>query len=342
LNPYQKLALAISSLVVIVIIGTVGFCIIEGYSFLDSFAVTIALLTTTSVGYGSMIPLSIPGKIFTLVLIIVGVSMVAYAFGTIISLVLEGQIKNLMGRSKMHKKIAGLKDHVILCGAGRVGYHVISRLVMEKVPFVVIDKNEETTKKLMEEGVLFINNDATKDEVLVEAGIRRAKGLITALAGDADNVFVTLTAKELNHDIRIIARGDLAESKPKLIRAGADKVISPSVIGGRRMAISILKPVSVDFVETLIHKKDFEFEIEEIITSGSSPLIGKSLQESQVKQQTGAMIVAIKRKEDIISNPGAAEVIVTGDLLIAIGTRTQLAKLEQLASTRNGKVYGSY
>ncbi len=342
MNPYQKLIMAILSVLAIIIIGTIGFYIMEGYSPLDSFAVTISLLTTTSIGYGNRIPLSLPGKVFTLLLIIVGVSMVAYAFGTIISFLLEGQIKNLMGRSKMQKKIADLKDHVILCGAGRVGYHVISRLVTEKVPFVVVDRNEEVIKKLTEENVLVINNDATKDEVLLEAGIKRAKGLIAALPADADNVFVTLTGRELNPGIRVVARADIAESKTKLLRAGADKVISPSVIGGRRMAISILKPVSVDFVETLIHKKDMEFEIEEIVTAGGSLLTGKSLQESRIKQQTGAMIVAIKRKEDIITNPEADEKILAGDLLIAIGTRPQLARLEQLASVSEGSPDAGY
>jgi voltage-gated potassium channel len=324
------------SLIIVLFIGTTGFCLIEGYSPLDSLAVTIGLLTTTSVGYGSHIPQSYAGKIFTLVLMVTGVSMVAYAFGTIVSLILEGHLTNLMGRSKMEKKIAGLKNHYILCGAGRVGIHVISRLVIEKVPFVIVDRNEEICKKFIGEGLLVIINDATKDEALIEAGIHRAKGLITCLPADAENVFVTLTGKELNPNIRIVARGDIEESKPKLIRAGADKVISPSVIGGRRMAISILKPVSVEFVETLIHKNDFEFEIEEIHASDSSPLINKSLLEGQVKQLTGAMIVAIKRNEEIITNPGAADSIKSGDLLIAIGTRMQLAKLEQLASSRNG------
>jgi voltage-gated potassium channel len=280
------------------VLGTTGFWFLEGYSLLDAFSVTIGLLTTTSIGYGSVIPLTISGKVFSLILIFIGVSTVAYAFSTIMGLVLDGHLKNMMGRSKMEKKISLLKDHVILCGAGRVGQHVINRLMTEKVPFVVIDRNEEICKRLVEEHVLVINDDATMDEVLLQGGIKKATGLIAALPADADNVFVTLTGKELNPGIRVVARADIAESKPKLLRAGADKVISPSVIGGRRMAISILKPVSVDFVETLIHKNDLEFELEEIITSESSTLAGKSLIESKIKQQTGAMIVAIKRNDE--------------------------------------------
>ena len=339
MNPYKKLLLAVASLIFILLAGTVGLALIEGYSTLDAFAVTIGLLTTTSVGYGTLIPLSPSGKIFTLLLIVFGVSLVAYAFGTIVGLVLEGHLKNLMGRSKMQKKIANLNNHYILCGAGRVGHQVIGRLKTEQVPFVVIDRDEDITTHLTSEGFLVINDDATKDEVMHQAGISRAKGLIASLPGDADNVFVTLTAKELNPNIVIVARAEVAESKSKLLRAGADKVISPSVIGGRRMAISILKPVSVDFVETLIHKQDVEFEIEEIVCSADSPLVFKSLLESEIKKETGSMIVAIKRNEDIITNPGADSVIEAGDLLIAIGTRPQLAKLEKLASTGVG-AYG--
>ncbi|WP_418789998.1 potassium channel family protein [Phosphitispora sp. TUW77] len=335
-NQSKKLLIAIFSLLIVIIIGTIGFQFIEGYSPLDSFAVTISLITTTAIGYSGA-PDSMAGKIFTMFLIIVGVSLVAYAFGTIVGFILEGHIKNIMGRSKMQNKINKLKDHIILCGAGRVGRHVILRLMTEKVPFVVIDKDEEVIKNLMEDGVLVINDDAAKDEVLLEAGINNAKGLITALPGDAENVFVTLTAKELNPNIMIVARGDISESKSKLIRAGADKVISPSVIGGRRMAISILKPVSVDFVETLIHKQELEFEIEELETSENSVLIGQTLENSRLKQLTGTMIVAIKRNEEIITNPGAQEAIQDGDLLIAIGTRSQLAELEKLASAKEFK-----
>lgn len=332
MHQYKKLIIACSSLIAILVIGTTGFYLIEGYSFLDAFSVTVGLLTTTSIGYGKYVPVSVYGKIFSLLLIIFGVSLVAYAFGNVVSLVLDGHLSNLMGRSKMNKKIANLQDHIILCGAGRVGQHVISRLVKEGEPFLVIDRNEEITKRLIDEGILTMVNDATKDEVLLTAGIKKARGLIAALPSDADNVFVTLTAKELNPNIRIVARGEIAESKPKLLRAGADKIVSPSVIGGRRMAISILKPVSVDFVETLIHKEDVEFELEEIITSGTSVLVGKALKDSMIKQSTGTMIVAIKRNDEIISNPSAEEVILDGDLLIAIGTRPQLAQLEQIAS----------
>lgn len=332
MGPIKKLLIATLSVLFVAIIGIVGFMYIEGYSLLDAISVTIAIITTTNTGFGDISPHTISGRIFTIIMVVIGVSMVAYAFGTIMGLVLEGHLKSFMGRAKMLKKIAALKDHIIICGAGRVGHQVISRLQKEKVSFVIIDRDEERSLKFLNEGLLVINDDATKDDVLRQAGIAHARGLISALPGDAENVFVTLTAKELNPRLVVVARSDLEESKTKLARAGADKVVSPSVMGGRRMAISILKPVSVDFVETLIHRPDMEIEIEEITVNPKSLLAGKEIKESQIKQKTGTMVVAIKRGDNIISNPSAEDIIIGADLLIVLGTREQLASLEALAS----------
>ncbi len=331
MNPVIKIAIALTSLVLLVAVGTFGFIYLEGYQLLDAISVTVATLTTCTVGFGNIVPHTAYGKVFSIFIIIVGVSFVAYTFSSIISLVLEGQLKNIMGRSKMMKQITSLNNHIIICGVGRVGQHVITRLLKENVPFVAIDRNHESIEKLISEGVLAIEADATLDETLEQAGIKRARGLISALPGDAENVFVTLTSKELNPHIKVVARSDHSDSQNKLIRAGADKVISPSVIGGRRMAISMLKPVSVDFVETLIHQ-GFEIEIEEIVLEKKSVLAGKCLKESGIKQKTGAMVVAIKRGENIINNPSADDVMHEDDLLIVLGTRTQLAALEVLAS----------
>ncbi|GAB4263428.1 potassium channel family protein [Thermincola ferriacetica] len=333
MNPIKKIVFALSTVLLIIITGTIGFMYLEGYNILDAIAVTIATLTTSTVGFGNLVPHTVSGKILTLMIITLGVSLVAYVFGSVVGIILEGQLKNIMGRTKMLKKISSLENHIIVCGAGRVGQHVVSRLVKEDVPFVVIDKNPEIIAKLTAEGILAIEGDAAEDEVLEKVGIKKARGLITALPGDADNVFVALTSKELNPHIKVVARANHVESQNKLIRAGADKVISPSVIGGRRMAISMLKPVSVDFVETLIHQ-GFEIEIEEIVLGNNSPLAGKCLKESGIKQKTGAMVVAIKRGEDIINNPSADDVIMGGDLLIVLGTRSQLAELEAMASPR--------
>lgn len=328
--PVKKLLIAVIILLVVIIFGISGFIYFEKFSFFDALWTTITTLTT--VGYMLKYPVTLSGKIHALLLMVIGVTAAAYAFGTILGIVVEGQLSNVMGRNKMRKQLEALHDHIIICGAGRVGRHVVNRLIRESVPFVVIDRNEKTVNDLLKQNIIALIGDATKDEFLINAQIDKAKGLVSALPTDAENVFVTLTCKGINPKIKVVARSDSFETEDKLLRAGADKVISPSVIGGRRMAISILKPFSVEFVETLIHNQNFEIEIEEITVSFNSELINKNLRDSQIKQKTGAMVVAIKRGHDFISNPSAETVINVSDLLIVLGTREQLDRLEILAT----------
>lgn len=328
----KKLMGAILFVLLIIAFGTAGFMIIERYPFMEALWVTV--ITVTTVGYGLPRPLSVSGQLFDLLLIITGAGTVAYAFGTIMGVVMEGHLKNLVGRRAMEKKINRLNQHIIVCGAGRVGSQVIQRLDKEKVPFVAIDSDEELINDLLERGFLAIHGDATADAVLLQAGICRASGLVSALSGDAENVYVTLTSKGLNPGITVVARAERFETEEKLRRAGADKVIAPSVIGGRRMAISILKPVSVDFVETVVYTKGMEIELEEIRVQPECSLADVQLRESNIKQSTGAMVVAIQRGEKLISNPDAGELILAFDLLISLGTREQLAALEKLAQGR--------
>ncbi|HEX3030799.1 MAG TPA: NAD-binding protein, partial [Bacillota bacterium] len=228
-----------------------------------------------------------------------------------------------------------LNNHVIICGAGRVGSEVVQRLSEEKVPFVVIDQHQEAIEELCEKGFLCIHGDATEDEVLIEAGIHRARGIISALSGDANNVFVTLTSKGLNPSINVVARAERIESEDKLLRAGASKVIAPSVIGGRQMASSILRPVSVDFIETVIYAKGLEMEFEEILVQKSCSLCNTTMQDSQIKQKSGAMIVAIQRADKFIVNPDITESILPEDLLLVLGTRAQLVLLEEMTGGKN-------
>lgn len=329
----KKFIWATFFLLLVILAGTTGYMLIEDYPFLQALWFTI--ITVTTVGYGVPEQLSVAGQIFTLVLIVVGAALVAYAFGTIVGVVMEGHLKNVVGRRAMEKRIVLLHDHIIVCGAGRVGSQVIQRLEKEKVPFVVIDSSEELIEELQGKGVLALHGDATEDELLIKAGIHRAKGLVSALAGDANNVFVTLTSKGLNPGITVVARAERYESEEKLLRAGADKVIAPSVIGGRRMAISILKPVSVDFVETVIYSKGMEIEIEEVPVMPACPLANVCLRDSKIKQSTGAMVVAIQRGDKFVSNPDAGEMILPNDLLIVLGTRQQLAELEKMASCKD-------
>lgn len=319
-------------LFIVIVFGTFGLNYWEGFSFQKSLWVVIQTITT--VGFGDSIPLTHGGRVFTMLLMLLGVGIGLYSVGVIVSGTVEGHLINLMGRKKMEKRISQLNNHIIVCGAGRVGQHVIHRLQKEKASFIVVDKDEEKLAEMTNENILVVVGDATMDEVLIKAGIQKAWGLVTALPIDPDNVYVTLTAKGLNPDLQVVARADRLESEHKLKRAGADKVISPSVISGRRMAISILKPTSVDYVETLMHNQDLEIEIEEVTISDKSELIGKQLKNSNIREKTGVMVIAIKRQNEIISNPSSREEIHLHDLLIVLGTREQLKVLERLATGR--------
>lgn len=261
-----------------------------------------------------------------------GVGVMLYFAGLMMAFIIEGQLAGAYGRKKMKKKIERLEDHIIVCGAGRVGRQVLYRLRKEGADCVVIEQQEDLVNELIEEGFLVIQSDATQDEALKSASIVRAKGLITALPEDSLNVFVTLTAKGLNPAIHVVARMDKLESENKLLRAGADKVISPAILGGWRMAMSILKPISVEYIETVIHDHSIEMEMEELRVESGSCLVGKTLSTSGIKQQTGAMILAILRNKQVISNPGAMEEILQGDLLIVFGLREQLHRLEEVAA----------
>ncbi|GAW91577.1 TrkA-N domain-containing protein [Calderihabitans maritimus] len=317
-------------LLLIIATGVLGYLWLEDMSFLDTLWLTITGVTT--VGYGDIVPVTPGGRVFTLFLNIAGVGLFLYAVSNVTAFLIEGHLKNELGRRKTMRAIEKLSNHIIVCGAGRVGNEIIFRLRKEKVPFVVVESDPQKVAELSAEGVLCVEGDATSDAVLEQAGIHRAVGLVTSLPDDAANVFVTLTSKGLNPRIKVVARSNRPETEEKLLRAGADKVVSPSAIGGRRMAISILKPASVDFIETLMHDQDLEFELEEVTVSSKSSLVGKELRHSGIKQEASAMVVAIKRGEKIINNPPAHEKIQAGDLLIVIGTRSQMEKLERMVS----------
>lgn len=232
----------------------------------------------------------------------------------------------------MHRRIEGLKNHIIVCGAGKVGSNVIARMLHEPQQFVVIEKDTLLYERLCEQKVLVINGDATLDEVLLEAGVKRASGIITALSHDADNVYVTLTGKSLNPKITIIARAERPEAEEKLRRAGADRVIFPSVMGGRQMVSAITRPVIMDFVENVFYNKELHMDIAEITVSPQSPLVGKSMMESDIKNRYDSIVVAIKRSDELITNPKATEVICAEDIMVVLGQRNTLNKLNEIAA----------
>lgn len=236
----------------------------------------------------------------------------------------------------MVRRIASLGDHIIVCGAGKVGSNVVASLQNEQEAFVVVEKDEAVYQQLLEDKVLAIYGDATLDEVLLSAGLDRAKGIITALSHDADNVYVTLTAKSLNPSIKIVARADRPEAEEKLRRAGADTVIFPSVMGGRQLVSAMVRPVIMDFVENLFYNQELHMDIAEITISPFSVLVGKTIVASMIKEKFDSIVIAIKRGDLLITNPSAEECILAGDVMIALGQRNHLSELHKVAAERMG------
>ena len=314
----SKLKITLVVLFIIFIIGTFGFHIIEGWSFVDSFYTTIITLTT--VGYGDFTPRTAEGKIFAVFIIIFGVGMMFYSLVLMAETFIEARLRNLLGRGKLEKTIEKMNNHYIICGGGRIGFLICRELMAGKMPCVVIDSNPEVIQKAQDEGFLCFKGDATQDKVLIEAGIKRAKGVVCVLPSDAENLYVILTAKELNQQVYIISRSEEEESEHRLLRAGADRVMSPYTLGGVRMAMAILRPAMLDFIEITTRQQSLELRMEEISICKGSPFITQSLEDSGIRKRYGLIIVAVKKDSGkMIFNPMANYIIAEGDRLIAMG-----------------------
>jgi len=327
MDSLRRLVWSIGALMAIVVIGTIGYEVIEGWGFLDSIYMTITTITT--VGFREVHPLSDAGRIFSIFIIIGGVGGALYVLTTVMGYILEGQFGITVGRRRMKNKIARLKEHFILCGYGRVGEEIAQAFSEEGVPFVIIANNEEHIAKAEKEGYLCILGDATSDEVLKEAGIERAHGLVSAVGSDTDNTFITLSAREMHPDLFIEARSSSPESEGKLRRAGADRVISPHAIGGRRMAMLALRPAVVDFIDTVTYGRGRQLELENVDVAGGSSLVGRTME--QARSKDGITVLAMRKKSGkLMANPPGDEIIEDGDRLIVIGTKGRLAALESL------------
>ena len=325
----KKVVLMAALIVLIISFGTFGYMLIERWNFLDSFYMTIITLTT--VGYGEVHPLSVKGRLFTIVLIIGGVGTVFYALSTGAKITLEGELQEIFGRQRLEKKIKGLKDHYIVSGYGRMGRIICRELKEHSLPFAVIEKNPDNLKP--DEEILVIEGDATKDEVLKKMGIERAKGLISVLPTDAENLYAVLSARVLNPNLLIVARAGEEGSEQKLLRAGADRVVSPYHIGGIRIAHTVLKPAVVDFIEFATKSGNIDLQMEEITIRGGSELVGLTLDECGFGRELGVIIVAIKQPSgEMKFNPTFRSTVADGDTLIAIGEIHRLKQLEDMAA----------
>ena len=329
MEDYKKKLIQVFALVFFVVsFGTLGYVVIEGWDFLDSIYMTVTTLTT--VGFREIRDLSDEGRVFTICLIIGGVGTVLYCLSTGARVILEGELKQAFRRKKLEKKIAGLNNHYIICGYGRMGKIIAKEFEEEKVPCVVIEKTAGVAEE--NEYILVLTGDATRDSSLKEAGIDKARGLISVLPSDAENLFVVLSARGLNPNLLIVARAVEEDSEQKLLRAGASKVVSPYHIGGLRMAHTILKPTVVDFIEFATKSGNIELQMQEILIQEKSPLIGLTLEASGMGRELGVIVVAIKQSTgDTRFNPSYHTTLKAGDTLIALGETSKLRAVEKMA-----------
>jgi voltage-gated potassium channel len=326
----RNLIFATIMLTLIVSMGTAGYMILEKWNFLDSLYMTVITLTT--VGFGEVHPVNDQGRILTMTILVSGLGVVGYLIGTLTQIVVEGQLLRIMGRKKLERKIEKLKDHIIICGYGRVGRIICEEIYRSKpTALVVIDTDSTVTAKIEEDGHLYLLGDATEERFLLRAGIRRAKGLATALDSEADNVYITLTAKGLNPNLYIIARAGRVGSEKKLFQAGANHVVSPHQIGGYRMAQALLRPSVTEFIDFATHDPNTGMGMEEIPVRPNSKLSDVALVDSGIRKNLDLIIVAIKKADGkMLFNPASHTTIQIGDTLIALGQRSSLIKLEQL------------
>jgi voltage-gated potassium channel len=310
-------------------LGTVVFHVLEGWSILDSLYVTAQ--TVTTVGFGDLTPRTLSGRIFATVFMMVGVGIVLYALTTIVQSIVHSELFSAYGRSR---KMSKLQDHFIICGAGRVGSHLIRNLGRTNDTFIVIESDPRKVDELVDLGVAVLVRDATLEESLREAGVEHARGLASCLPDDADNVYVVLTARDLNPSLHIVARAAEEQAETKLIRAGANRVVAPTLIGGHRMAMALTKPVVGDFLDS-VTANELELGFEQLKVEQVSPLVSRKLSETVIRSELNIVVVSIRRSNgEEIFNPSGETRIEGGDMLIAIGNAESLTKLGALARGR--------
>ena len=316
----------------IILMGGIGYWLIEGWSVLDSLYMSV--ITVTTVGFGEIYPLSPVGRIFTAVLIVLGVAGITFTFSALTNYVIAGELGGILEKRRMARRVSAMQRHYIVCGFGRVGHQVCVELKREKQQLVVVDNDSPSLERATLQGYPVVVGDAGNDQVLQEAGIERAHGLVAAVDSDAANLLVVLSARALNPDLYIVARANLEDTESKLLRAGADRVISPYSLGGRRIAQMLIRPDVVDFLDVVMHDESLELLLEDLTVGQGCKLDQCSIGDARIRMVTGANVLGLKRHEGgIILSPEASTVLYPGDVLIALGTRRQLEALAELVDT---------
>ncbi len=329
----RNLGVIVSALVLVCVLGTIGFHFIEGWPWFDSFY--MVLITITTIGYTEVHALTHLGRVFNVFVIVAGVGLVFLAIGSLASALVEFELRTFFGRRRMEREIGRLSGHYIICGAGRVGRSVARELQRKPAPFVVIENDSAKLERVAATTWLTLVGDATKEDTLRLARIQQARGLVAAATTDAINLYIVLTARGLNPKLKIIARASEEDAEKHLRVAGADSVISPYTFAGHRIAQSFLRPNVIDFLDIATAREDhIGLEIEEIYIDGNSPFAGTTIESSKLRQQHGVIVLAIKGQTRTRFNPEPDDRIEAGDYLICMGEPVGLRRLEETAITR--------
>ncbi len=333
----NQIAFVAILLISLILTGVIGYKILLDLSVLDALYMTV--ITISIVGYAEVGVMDTEAKLFSIMLIFVSIGTVGYLFSTIMSYFLEGDLKTAWRRRKMESNITELKDHYIICGAGETGQNAIKQFKSSNVDFIVIDKDESKIHDLIEDNIYAVHVDATQDFVLDKARIKNAKGLITSLSTDAQNVYTVLTARQMNKDLYIVSRAIDKGAAGKLKKAGANNTISPNEIGGTRMASLMLRPNVISFLDIITRAGDVVLDLEEVVIYQNSSLINKQLKEAKIPQQTGLIVLAIKKEnvEKLFLNPSSSEILAEGDTMIVLGREEQVNQLKEIAKDTGEK-----
>lgn len=325
MSPVRRVRMALTAYLLVLLIGVFGYQVLQNVSFLDALYMTI--ITVTTVGFREVVEPDGIGKVFTILLIVGGVASATYAAFSLGEFVVEGHFRRIIERRRMERKIADLDQHVIVCGFGRVGRHLAAELLREGVPFVVVDDNDEKIEEVESLDYLFVNGDATEEHVLEEAGLDAASAVVACVNTDADNVLITLTAKGMRPPLTVVARVKADENEAKLLRAGADRVIAPSTIGGKRIAQLLTRPVVADFLELVGAAGGLEYSFEEVPVKEGSELDGSTLREAAIRERFGCTVLGIRHtdQEKVDTHPSAETELQAGDVLIVIGSEEDVA-----------------
>lgn len=321
--------LAVMAVVGMIAVGTLGYIVIEGWPAFDAFYMTVT--TVATVGFQEIHPLSTAGRAFTVVLIISGVGTLFYLLGNLARLLLEGELRAILGRYRTEGKMKTVTNHYIVCGYGRMGKRICKEFRAKPLPFVVIDKNPDVIASLQREGLMAVEGDATQDDVLIRAGIERAKGVVSVVNTDTENLFIVLTARGLNKDLYIVARAGDEGSEHKLMRAGANRVSSPYHIGGMQMAQAVIRPAVMDFLELATQSEHLDLQMEELTVEQGSRFDGRTPYDCGFSEDPGLVLIAVKRMLGHLEfNPGSKVLLAKGDKLIVLGQPESLKRLESV------------